>query len=60
MYFPLAKPLWREQTAFTGLRSDLVLIVNEKLGVKEKWNRDWLEKSKHDMMQKYSIDLPRF
>ena len=60
MYFPLAKPLWREQTAFTGRRSDLVLLVNEKLGGTEKWNRDRLEKSEQEMMQKYSTDLRRY
>lgn len=54
MYFPLAKsPVERTN----HLHSSLVLLVSEKLGVIEKWNTDWLEKSKHDMMQKHSIDL---
>ena len=60
MYFPLAKPLWRKQTPCTGRRSGLVLLVREKLRVIKKWNTDWLEKSKHDMMQKHLIDLTRY
>lgn len=53
-------PEWRKQTPCTGRCSGLVPLVREKLGVIEKRMKDWLEKSKHDIMRKHSTGLIRY